>query len=221
MRKDRIVTGSAAVHLSEIRKSKNNNNKNSFFSILRPTLITGASDDDPSSIVTYSQVGTQFGFGILWMVLFLYPLMTPTKEIRIKISLVTGNGLAEIIKTRYSRKTIYPIASLLLVANTINIDAMTTPVRLIFPQLPILVIGLSFTTIILLSRVLVSYEKYVKILRYLTLSLFAYVIATIIVGENLQNILTSTIVLHIEFSADFAMMFVAVARTTISLYLLF
>lgn len=93
-------------------------------------FITGASDDDPSGIVTYSQVGTQFGFEILLMILFLYPLMTPTKEIRIKIGLVTGNGLAEIIKRRYSRKAVYPIASLLLVANTINIGAMTAPVWL-------------------------------------------------------------------------------------------
>jgi Mn2+/Fe2+ NRAMP family transporter len=151
--------------------------------------------------------------------------MTAVQEICARIGLVTGNGLAGIIKKRYSRKVVYPVASLLLIANTINIGAdigaMAASVRLIFPQLPFVLVSLSFTAFILLSEVLIPYEKYVKILKYLTLSLFAYVITTIIVGGNLQAILTATLIPHIQFSADFAMLFVAVVGTTISPYLFF
>jgi NRAMP (natural resistance-associated macrophage protein)-like metal ion transporter len=197
----------------------------SIFGIFGPGVITGASDDDPSGIATYSQAGAQFGFGMLWMVLFLYPLMTVVQEICARIGLVTGSGLAAVIKKRHSKKIVYPIASLLLIANTINIGAdigaMSASVRLIFPQLPFFLVTLAFTAFILLSEIFVPYNKYVKILKYLTLSLFAYVATTIIVGGNLQQILINTIVPHIEFNANFAMLFVAVIGTTISPYLFF
>ena len=199
--------------------------KKSIISIFGPGVITGASDDDPSGIATYSQAGAQFGFGMLWMILFLYPLMATVQEICARLGLVTGNGLAGIIKKRYSRKIVYPIASLLLIANTINIGAdigaMAASIRLIFPQLPLFLVSLSFTAFIVISEIMVPYERYVKILKYLTLSLFAYLITTIIVGGNLQEILMSTIVPNVQFSSDFIMMFVAIAGTTISPYLFF
>jgi NRAMP (natural resistance-associated macrophage protein)-like metal ion transporter len=197
----------------------------SIFQIFGPGVITGASDDDPSGIATYSQVGAQFGFGMLWMVLFLYPLMTVVQEMCARIGLVTGSGLAGVIKKRHSKKIVYPIASLLLIANTINIGAdigaMSASVRLIFPQLPFVLVSLAFTAFILLSEILVPYNKYVKILKYLTLALFAYVATTIIVGGNLQQVLVNTILPHLEFNANFAMLFVAVVGTTISPYLFF
>lgn len=197
----------------------------SIFAIFGPGIITGASDDDPSGIATYSQVGAQFGFGMLWMVLFLYPLMTVVQEMCARIGLLTGSGLADIIKKKYSRKAVYPIASLLLIANTINIGAdigaMSASVRLIFPQVPFVAASLAFAAFILLSEILVPYERYVKILKYLTLSLFAYVATTIIVGGNLEQVLTATFIPHIEFSSDFALLFVAIVGTTISPYLFF
>ena len=199
--------------------------KKSIISIFGPGVITGASDDDPSGIATYSQAGAQFGFGMLWMILFLYPLMATVQEICARLGLITGNGLAGIMKKRYSRKIVYPIASLLLIANTINIGAdigaMAASIRLIFPQLPLFLVSLSFTAFIVISEIMVPYEKYVKILKYLTLSLFAYLITTIIVGGNLQEILMSTIVPNVQLSSDFIMMFVAIAGTTISPYLFF
>jgi Mn2+/Fe2+ NRAMP family transporter len=147
----------------------------SAFGTLGPGIITGASDDDPSGIATYSQVGAQFGFGMLWMVLFLYPLMTVVQEMCARIGIVTGSGLAGVIKKRHSKKILYPIASLLLIANTINIGAdigaMSASVRLIFPQLPFVLVSLAFVAFILLSEILVPYGNYVKILKYLTLSL--------------------------------------------------
>jgi NRAMP (natural resistance-associated macrophage protein)-like metal ion transporter len=195
------------------------------FEIFGPGVITGASDDDPSGIATYSQVGAQFGFGMLWMVLFLYPLMTAVQEMCARIGLVTGSGLAGVIKKIHSKKIVYPIASLLLIANTINIGAdigaMSASIRLIFPQLPFVLVSLGLASFILLSEILVPYDKYVKVLKYLTLSLFAYVATTIIVGGNLQQVLISTIFPHIEFNANFAMLFVAVVGTTISPYLFF
>ena len=197
----------------------------STFEIFGPGIITGASDDDPSGIATYSQVGAQFGFGMLWMALLLYPLMTVVQEMCARIGLVAGSGLAGVIKKRHSKKILYPIASLLLIANTINIGAdigaMSASIRLIFPQLPFVLVSLAFVAFILLSEILVSYNKYVKILKYLTLSLFAYVATTIIVGGDLQQVLVGTILPHIEFNANFAMLFVAVVGTTISPYLFF
>jgi len=216
---------SQAEGLAKTKQSALHSRLKSTFGIFGPGVITGASDDDPSGIATYSQVGAQFGFGMLWMVIFLYPLMTAVQEMCARVGLVSGTGLAGIIKKRHSRKVVYPIASLLLIANTINIGvdigAMSASVRLIFPQLPFVLVCLAFTAFILLSEILVPYNQYVKILKYLTLFLFAYVATAIIVGGNLQQILISTILPRIVFNANFAMLFVAVVGTTISPYLFF
>jgi NRAMP (natural resistance-associated macrophage protein)-like metal ion transporter len=192
---------------------------------LGPGIITGASDADPSGIATYSQAGTQFGFAMAWLVLVLYPMMTVVQEMCARIGLVTGNGLGAIIKQKYSRKIIFPLTSLLLIANTINIGAdigaMTASIRLVFPHLPVIVVTLSFTAFIILSEVFVPYSKYVKILKYLILSLFAYLATAIIVGGNWNQIVNSILIPHIEFTPAYAMMFVAVVGTTISPYLFF
>ncbi|MFL6411738.1 MAG: NRAMP family divalent metal transporter, partial [Nitrososphaeraceae archaeon] len=190
---------------------------------LGPGIITGASDADPSGIATYSQAGAQFGFGMAWLVLVLYPMMTVIQEMCARIGLVTGSGLAAVIKQKYSRKIVFPLTSLLLIANTINIGtdigAMAASIRLVFPHLPIIIATLSFTAFIILSEVFVPYGKYVKILKYLILSLFAYLATAIIVGGNWNQILNSVLIPHIEFTPAYAMMFVAVIGTTISPYL--
>jgi NRAMP (natural resistance-associated macrophage protein)-like metal ion transporter len=192
---------------------------------LGPGLITGASDDDPSGIATYSQAGAQFGFGMLWMALFQYPMMTVIQEMCARIGLITGSGLTAVVQRRYSKKVVLPLTSLLLIANTINIGAdigaMAASVRLVFPQLPIIVATLSFTLFIVASQVLVPYNKYVKILKYLTISLFAYIITAVIVGGNWNQLLASSIIPHIEFTPAFAMMFVAILGTTITPYVFF
>jgi NRAMP (natural resistance-associated macrophage protein)-like metal ion transporter len=192
---------------------------------LGPGIITGASDADPSGIATYSQAGAQFGFGMAWLVLVLYPMMTVVQEMCARIGLVTGSGLGAIIKQKYSKKIIFPLTSLLLIANTINIGtdigAMAASIRLVFPQLPVIVATLSFTAFIILSEVFVPYNNYVKILKYLILSLFAYLATAIIVGGNWNQILSAILIPHIEFTPTFAIMFVAVVGTTISPYLFF
>ncbi len=197
----------------------------SFFKILGPGWITGAADDDPSGIATYSQAGAQFGFATLWMALFMFPMMFVIQEICARIGLVTGSGLAGIVKKRYSKKTVYPIISLLLIANTINIGAdigaMSASVKLVFPYLPIVIVTILFTALIICAEIFVPYRKYVTILKYLTLSLLAYMITAFIVGENWTQILVASIVPHVEFTPAFAMLFVAIFGTTISPYLFF
>jgi NRAMP (natural resistance-associated macrophage protein)-like metal ion transporter len=199
--------------------------KESFAKAIGPGVITGASDDDPSGIATYSQAGAQFGLGMLWMVLFQYPLMTAVQEMCARIGLVTGNGLAAVMRKKYPRKVVFPIASLLLIANTVNIGAdigaMTASVRLILPQLPFVAVSLAFTAFIIMSEIIIPYHKYVKVLKYLTLFLFAYVVTTVIVGGSWDDILAATLVPSIQFNAGFAMMFVAIFGTTISPYLFF
>jgi NRAMP (natural resistance-associated macrophage protein)-like metal ion transporter len=192
---------------------------------LGPGLITGASDDDPSGIATYSQAGAKFGLGMLWLAIFQYPLMTAIQEMCARIGLATGDGIAGIMRRKYSKKFIFPLVSLLLVANTINIGAdigaMAASVRLVFPQIPIIVVTVSLAAFILAAEILVPYERYVRILKYLTLSLFAYVITAIIVGGNAVQIFLSSIIPHVEFTKEYAMMFVAIFGTTISPYLFF
>jgi NRAMP (natural resistance-associated macrophage protein)-like metal ion transporter len=192
---------------------------------LGPGVITGASDEDPSGIATYAQAGAQFGFGLLWLVLILYPMKTVIQEMCARIGIVTGSGLAAVIKQKYSRKIVFPITILLLIANTINIGAdigaMAASIRLVVPQLPVIVATISFSAFIILSEVFVPYSKYVKILKYLILSLFAYLATAIIVGGNWNQIFASTIIPHIELTPAFAMMFVAIFGTTISPYLFF
>ena len=197
----------------------------SFFKSLGPGLITGASDDDPSGIATYSQAGAQFGLGTLWLALFQLPLMIAIQEMCARIGLVTGSGLTSIMKKRYSKKAVYPIISLLLVANTINIGAdigaMSASVKLVLPQLPIVIVTILFTAFVVCAEIFIPYGKYVTILKYLTLSLLAYVITAFVVGGNWNEILLSTIIPHVEFTPSFVMLFVAIFGTTISPYLFF
>ena len=196
-----------------------------FFKSLGPGLITGASDDDPSGIATYSQAGAQFGLGTLWLALFQLPLMMAIQEMCARIGLVTGSGLTSIMKKRYSKKAVYPIISLLLVANTINIGAdigaMSASVKLVLPQLPIVIVTILFTAFVVCAEIFIPYGKYVTILKYLTLSLLAYVITAFVVGGNWNEILLSTIIPHVEFTPSFVMLFVAIFGTTISPYLFF
>lgn len=208
------------------------NNKPSKFSstkeklkFLGPGLITGASDDDPSGIATFSQAGAQFGFGMLWMALFQYPMMTVIQEICARIGLVTGSGLGGILKKKYSKKILIPLSGLVLIANTINIAAdiaaMGAAVRLLIPQVPIFITTIFFVIFIVGLEIVVPYQKYMKILKYTALSLLSYIITAIIVGGSWSQILTFSVIPQIEIKPEFATMFVAIIGTSISPYLFF
>ena len=193
--------------------------------IIGPGLISGAADDDPSGIATYSQSGAQFGLGVLWFALFQYPLMTAIQEMCARVGLVTGKGIVGVIKQRYSKKMTIPIVALLLVANTMtigaDIGAMGSSVQLLVPNIPTVFITILFAVLILSAEIFFSYKRYAKLLKYTTIALFSYVVTAIIVSGNWGMIISSTLIPHFEMNAGFLMMFVALFGATISPYAFF
>lgn len=142
-----------------------------FFRALGPGLVTGAADDDPSGIVTYTQTGARFGFGQLWIVVFMLPLMISIQEMCGRIGIVTGKGIARILKDRYSKPVLYTIVGLLLVANTINLGAdlgaMAAVTQLFFSG-PVVAYAFLFFLISMYLAVFVPYHKSAKVLKWLT-----------------------------------------------------
>ncbi|HEY3266326.1 MAG TPA: Nramp family divalent metal transporter [Armatimonadota bacterium] len=192
--------------------------------MLGPGLVTGASDDDPSGIATYSQVGAQFGYTMLWSVVFTYPLMTAVQEISARIGRITGRGLAGNLRRHYSRWLLYPIVILLLVANTINlgadIGAMGAACKLLIGgPAPLYAVG--FAVLSVLLQVFVSYTRDANLLKWLTLVVFSYVVTAFVErapwGAALRGAVTPTISLEPSHLAAL----VAVLGTTISPYLFF
>lgn len=195
-----------------------------FWRILGPGLVTGAADDDPSGIATYSQTGAQFGYGQLWTALWMLPLMTAVQEACARIGLVTGKGITTIVKECYSRVILYSVTGLVVIANTINIGAdlgaMASAAQLLVPA-PFILLTLLFTTIILLLEVFTNYRVYSKILKWLAVTLMAYPITLFIVQQPWPAILKATIVPHVEFSFAFFFIITGVLGTTISPYMFF
>jgi NRAMP (natural resistance-associated macrophage protein)-like metal ion transporter len=194
------------------------------FRILGPGLITGAADDDPSGIATYSQTGAQFGYGQLWAAVFLYPFMTAVQEACARIGAVTKKGIAQVIRENYSKKILFAAVTLILIANTVNIGAdigaMASAVRLIFP-IPFVVITLLFTALMLLLEIWIPYRTYARILKWLAASLLVYPAVVFLVHEPWHEILIATFLPHISMSFAFLFILVGVAGTTISPYMFF
>jgi NRAMP (natural resistance-associated macrophage protein)-like metal ion transporter len=194
------------------------------FGILGPGLITGAADDDPSGIATYSQTGAQFGYGQLWTALWMLPLVTGVQEACGRIGNITGQGLARNIKNRYSLRTLRLLVVLLVAANVINIGADIGAIggaaALIIP-IPAAVLMVVFTAVILALEIAVSYRRYAKVLKWLTVSLLAYPITAFLVHEPWATILRATFIPHIEFTPAFFFVITAVIGTTISPYMFF
>jgi hypothetical protein len=192
--------------------------------ILGPGLITGASDDDPSGIATYSQAGAQFGYALGWTLLFTWPLMSAIQEISARIGRVSGQGLAGVIKRHYSPAILYTLVSLLVVANTINIGAdlgaMAASLGLLIGGPQFLYVGL-FGVLSVLLEVFLRYSRYVSVLKWLTLSLFAYVCVAFVVDVPWAEVARSLIVPKISFDSAYLTVVVAVLGTTISPYLFF
>jgi NRAMP (natural resistance-associated macrophage protein)-like metal ion transporter len=191
---------------------------------LGPGLITGAADDDPSGIATYSQAGAQFGFSMLWTVLLTWPLMVAIQVVSARIGRVTGHGLAGNIRMHYPAWLLYGVVALLVVANTINIaadvSAMGEAARLLLGG-PVHLYTLLFGTISLLLQVFVPYTRYVPWLKWLTLALLAYVGVLFTVHIPWAEVLSATIWPHISWNAQYVTTMVAVFGTTISPYLFF
>lgn len=203
---------------AEIKKAKG------FWKRLGPGLVTGAADDDPSGIGTYSQAGAAFGFQLAWLLPFTLPLMIIMQEMSGRVGLVTGKGLAQVIKEHYSRWILYGAVFLLIFANTVNIGAdigaMAASAQLFVP-IPFVWLTMFFTLGIVTLQLIVPYKRYAKILKWLCLSLLAYVITTFIVQIPWHEVLYN--LTHPTFLLDSAyiMTAVAVLGTTISPYLFF
>ncbi|RTZ48112.1 divalent metal cation transporter [Candidimonas sp. SYP-B2681] len=191
---------------------------------LGPGLITGAADDDPSGIATYSQAGAQFGFNMLWTIFLTYPLMVGVQVISAKIGRVTGHGLATSIRRHYSGWLLYFIVGLLLVANTINIGAdlaaMAAALNLLLGG-PTHFYAVGFGAASLLLQIIVPYKRYVRILKWLTLALLAYVGTAFVVHMPWAQVMTNTLMPHLAWKTEFVTTVVAVFGTTISPYLFF
>ena len=191
---------------------------------LGPGFITGAADDDPSGIATYSQTGAMFGYSQLWTALFSYPFMTVMQEMCGRIGLVTGKGLSDVIRENYSRKLLYGAVLFLLFANIINIGAdlgaMAAALMLLVP-VPFVVLLVGITVLMLALEVYVPYPTYARVLKYLTLSLLAYVVTAFIVKEDWGMILHATLVPHISLTKEYVANIAAILGTTISPYLFF
>jgi NRAMP (natural resistance-associated macrophage protein)-like metal ion transporter len=191
---------------------------------LGPGLITGAADDDPSGIATYSQTGAQFGFGMLWTLLFAYPLMVGIQIVSARIGRVTGQGVAANLRRHYPPWLLYAIVLLLLIANTCNlaadIAAMAAALQLLIGG-PAQLYAVIFGALSLLLQVFVPFSRYSPFLKWLTLSLFAYVAVVFSVRLPWREMILSTAIPPLSLHRDYVIGVVAVLGTTISPYLFF
>lgn len=193
--------------------------------VLGPGLITGASDDDPSGIATYSQAGAKFGYQLAWTLLLTYPLMTAVQEISARIGRTTGRGIAGNLRQYYSNALLQIMVVLLFAANTLNIGAdlgaMAEASRLLMPAIPGWLYILFFGAICTFGQMFFKHTRYVAILQWMTLSLFAYFAALLMVHVQWSELARGLLWPHLTVNRDFWMMVVAVLGTTISPYLFF
>ena len=195
-----------------------------FVAKLGPGLITGAADDDPSGIGTHSQVGAQFGYGLAWTFVLSFPLMVAIQEIAAQIGRVTGAGIARNLRRHYPRPVLYSMVALLLVANVINLGADLSAMGAALQ----LVLGgsaglytLLFGIVCIVLEIGLSYPHYAAVLKWTTLSLFAYVAVVMVAHVPWAHALRALVVPELQFNAAYATAFVAILGTTISPYLFF
>lgn len=197
-----------------------------YWNSLGPGLTTGASDDDPAGIATYSQAGAQYGFQLTWLALFTFPLMSVVQEMCARIGMATGRGLAKNISQEYSRRVLYGLTALLFIANSFNLGAdlgaMAKAAQMIIPGTPFLLAIVTFTIISLALQIFVSYSRYARYLKYLSFVLLLYVATAFVIPElDWGAVIKQTIVPNFEFSRGSLLLICAILGTTISPYLFF
>lgn len=195
-----------------------------FFRALGPGLITGASDDDPSGIGTYSSVGAQFGFSIIWMATWLLPVMLAVQEVCARIGIVTNQGLTGVLSRHYKKKVVAVAVILLIIANVANIGAdlgaMAAALSML-TKLNFYIGALFFALLSIVMELFVGYHYYVKFLKWLTLSVLAYIITGIIIHPDWLTVLRWTFLPEINFNGEYVFAMMAVFGTTVTPYLFF
>ncbi len=196
-----------------------------FLKALGPGVVTGASDDDPSGIATYSQAGAKYGLATLWTVLITFPLMAAIQEICARIGLVTAVGLTTTLRKHYSKSVLYLMILFSVPAIILNIGAdiagMGAVAHLIFPSVHAMIFSVLFTAILLFFIIYLPYSKFVSVLKYLCLTLLLYIIVPFFTKPDWGAVLKATFVPTIKWDKDFIGMLVAILGTTISPYLFF
>ncbi|MHB8710054.1 MAG: NRAMP family divalent metal transporter [Minisyncoccota bacterium] len=196
-----------------------------YWDTLGPGLTTGAADDDPSGITTYSQAGARYGLQLIWLSLFTYPFMAVVQEMCARIGLVSGQGLAANIRRQYPASALYAVTALLFFANVLNIaadlGAMGAATRLILPNFRLELLVILFAVISLALQIFTTYARYAKYLKYLTLALLSYVVVAFAVHLDWGDVLYHTVVPSLTFSKNQIFLLAAVLGTTISPYLFF
>ena len=198
--------------------------KPSLLQVMGPGLITGASDDDPSGIATYSQTGAQYGYALGWTLVLSWPLMCAIQEISARVGRVTGRGIAGNLKQHYPRPFLYVLITLLLAANVINLGAdlgaMGAGLKLVIGGPQMLYVAL-FGLVSAFLQVFARYSRYVSVLKWLTLSLFAYFAVVLVVKVPWAEVGRGLVFPAVQFNSDYLTVVVAVLGTTISPYLFF
>ena len=196
-----------------------------FLKVIGPGLVTGASDDDPSGIATYSQAGAQFGLSTLWTALLTAPLMAAIQGICARIGIVTGQGLTVTIRQHYSRSLLYIMLAFSFPAITLNIGAdiqgMGAVAHMMLPRIPVAVFCVGFTAILMFIIIRYPYRKIALILKWLCLSLLLYVFVPFMVKQDWPAVARNTIIPTLKFNKEFISILVALLGTTISPYLFF
>jgi NRAMP (natural resistance-associated macrophage protein)-like metal ion transporter len=196
-----------------------------FWKILGPGLVTGASDDDPSGIATYSQAGAAYGFSTLWTALITFPLMASIQEMCARIGLVTSNGLAGTIKDNYSKPVLYLMLLFSFPAIIMNIGAdiagMGAVGTMLVPSVKAIYFSIVFTVILLVLIICLPYQKIASVLKYLCLILLTYLLVPFLYKQDWVKVLKSTFIPTLKFNKDFISILVAILGTTISPYLFF
>jgi NRAMP (natural resistance-associated macrophage protein)-like metal ion transporter len=190
-----------------------------------PGIITGAADDDPSGITTYSQAGAQYGTSLLWLAAWVYPLVSVVQEMCARIALVTGRGLAANIKSAYSRKILYVCTILLFFANILNIGAdlgaMAKAVQLIYPKISFIFLVIFSGIAGLYLEIFIPYRKYAKYLKWLVFAVFGYIFTGFIIHMDWSLLLHDGFIPQITFSKTQILLITGILGTTISPYLFF
>lgn len=196
-----------------------------YISKVGPGVVTGAADDDPSGIATYSQAGAQFGTGLLWIAAWVYPLVANVQEMCARIALVTGRGLASNIKRNFSKEVLYVCTFLLFIANTLNIGAdlgaMAKTVQLLNPKFSFVFLVIFIGLAGLLLEIMVPYKKYARYLKWLAIAVFSYVLTGLIIHMDWSQLFHDGLIPHITFSKTQILLITGLLGTTISPYLFF